>query len=270
MSGSTYVQYYQDPELGPPVMHGPNSTARMTSFGAMLDNQTALMKAAAKVGGPDFCASVGASDALNAHGSDRMLPRGSWNTPGATDENDLSYAARLNVAWSTWETAGMPLGFLIALQAAGFPVEPTGTDYWTTGAFIINHNGRIVQMRAGELVVMGFGGPCVNRQDKTGAVSGTMAGWTLDAIDQFYARYLLLFAQDVPTLVNTAGNPVKACLNQIAQQWRPGGGHYVGCSIVPHETGSSVIGWPIGGTIGQAGTVFGANGARFIDNGLTE
>jgi hypothetical protein len=260
---STYVQYFQDPELGPPVMHGPNATARWTSLGAVMDNQTTKMKTAAKLRGPDFCTSIGASDALDEHGKDRLLSRGG-TTPAAIDESDAAYAARLDVAPTTWEKAGMPVGILRALKIAGFPVEPTDPYYWTTGVFLINHNGRIVQLVKNELTIVGCAGPCVNRQNLLGAVSGIMNGFTLEARDQFYSRFCLLFVQDVPTLVNTEGNPVKACLNQIVQRWRSGGADYVGAVVCP--SGNFLWGWPLGATWGTWRATWGTGvSARIIN-----
>lgn len=262
----TYEAAFQSPTFGPAGMHDPVGNAYWGSIGKVLDDQIAKMKLANAIRGPQGALAAGASDALDAIGYNRMMPRGG-STPGGTDEADAAYAPRLDTAWDAWARAGTPCGVLTALYYAGFPVIPTPPNYWTTGSFIINHIGRIYQLTSPSVInFVGPAGACVNRQRLDGTVpSGGMTGFTLDARDQFFSRWCLLFPVDVPTLVNDAGNPVKACLNQICQQWTELGAHYAGCVVVPQETSSRCLGWPITNTLGMSGHVLGTNGARFIN-----
>jgi hypothetical protein len=145
-------------------------------------------------------------------------------------------------------------------------VVPTGTNYTTTGAVICNHLGKIWQLRDGAQYLLSTGLECVNRQQIDGTVPAEpLLGWTLDARDQFFSGFRLLFLEDVPTLLNTAGNPVKACLNMTVKRWRNAGAIYTGCTICPQESSAWCIGWPLTWTIGQDGFVLGTHYSRVID-----
>jgi hypothetical protein len=267
-----YERDFQSPEFGPPWMHGPWGNKLWKCVGAVLDSQNDLMRTARKVSMPEKAAEMGASDALDRIGDDRLLPRGG-STPTLADESDASYAARLKSAWTTWGQhpeagagAGSVKGILQQIAVAGFPIEPTPPNYVTTGAFLVNHLGYFYQLRDGEIITATTAQACVNRQQLDGTVPfSPMFGWTLDARDQFYSRWMILFVEDVPSLTNAAGNGPKSRLNTICRRWKSGSAIYSGCAIVPHETSAKCIGWPLTLKFGDAGLTFGTNGARFID-----
>jgi len=139
---------------------------------------------------------------------------------------------------------------------------PTGE----TGASIFNHIGRRYYLDEGELVVSN---PCMasfTRTDKTGVIPDPLlTGFSLDARNQFYSRFCILFLQDVPELTNEPGNAAKAILNQSVERWRQGGASYAGAAVVPVAAEAKVLGWPPEMKYGDEGLVFGDNGARFID-----
>jgi hypothetical protein len=267
-----YERDFQSPEFGPPWMHGPWGNKFWGAFGKVMDAQNDKVRSARKVSMPSGALALGMSDALDRQGDDRLLPR-RGSDPTASDESDAAYAARLQKAWTTWGQddrpsvgvgggAGSVLAILTQLKVAGFPVEPTGSAYWTTGAFLINHVGMIYQLVSGALTVVGPSSYCLNRQLLDGTVPGDLPGFTLDARDQFYSHFCILFPHDVPSLVNTPC-PAKSRLNEICQRWKSASAIYSGCAIVPQETSSECWGWPITGTWGSG--TWGANGARFID-----
>jgi hypothetical protein len=259
-----YEVWLASPKFGPNWMHDPVGNAYWGTVGKILDEQIGRMKLALRCHLPMEALAGGMDDALDEIGKDRLLPRGG-TTPGASDEPSETYAARLVSAWDTWALAGSPRGLLLALKAAGFPVEPTGSDYWTTGAFLINHLGIIYQLVSGAITVVGVAAPCINRQRLDGTVPGNLAGFTLDARDQFFSHFALIFNESVSGLDNTPGNHAKACLNQTVARWRCGGSIYAGAAVVPTE--AKVWGWPIAPTIkwGDTGLQWGTNGAQFID-----
>ena len=273
MATDGYERDFQSPEFGPPWMHGPWGNKFWGAFGKVLDAQNDLMRSARKASMPAGALALGMSDALDRQGDDRLLPRGG-TVPTASDESDAAYAARLQHAWTTWGQddtpftgigagAGSVLAMLTQLKVAGFPVQPTPPNYWTTGAFLINHIGMIYQTPADNVLdVVGPSGACVNRQNLDGTVDGALTGFTLDARDQFYSHFCILFPQDVPSLVNTPC-PAKSRLNAICKRWKSASAIYNGCVIVPQETSSECWGWPITGTWGSG--TWGTNGARFID-----
>lgn len=265
-----YEQYLQSMDLGPNWAHGRTWQKFWAGIGRVLDAQGALIRSAMRSRTPGGAVALGMSDALDLQGADRLLPRGGTD-PTASDEADVAYAARLRAAWTTWgqhPTAGGGAGsvkaILTQLKLAGFPVEPVAPDYWTTGCFLINHVGRIYQLIDGEINVVGDTMTCVNRQNLDGTVSGTLGGWTLDARDQFYARFCLVFVQDVASLTN-ADSPAKARLNAICKRWKSGSAIYSGCAVVPQEDSAVCWGFPMITTWGQLGLNWGANGARFIE-----
>ena len=268
MASDGYERDLQSPEFGPPWMHGPWGNKFWGAFGKVMDAQNDKMRSARKVSMPAGALALGMDDALDRQGDDRLLPRGG-SDPTLSDESSASYAARLQKVWTTWGQdpvkgggAGSVLAILTQLKIAGFPVEPPGSDYWNTGAFLINHIGTIYQLVLGNLTVVGQAAVCVNRQKLDGTVSGSTTGFTLDARDQFYSKFCIVFPHDVPSLVNTPC-PAKSRLNAICRRWKSASAIYCGCAIVPQETSSECWGWPITGTWGSG--TWGTNGARFID-----
>jgi hypothetical protein len=221
--------------FGPNWMHDPVGNAYWGAVGAMIDQQVARMKLAVRCRYPADALTAGMSDALDEAGRDRLLPRGG-TTPGASDESDASYAPRVQDPWTAWAQAGRPFGLLTALGDAGFPLGPYG-------AMIVNHLGLTYTLGGSGLVVSNQGAVCINRQNLHGTVpSPPLTGFTLDARDQFFAHFLILFQETVSGLDNTAGNPIKACLNQTVARWRTGGAIYNGAAIVP--TNDKAWDWP--------------------------
>jgi hypothetical protein len=270
MSNEGYEQQFQSAALGPAWMHGPWGQRMWAAIGRVLDAQNELLRSARVVSMPDGAVAVGATDALDRMGDDRLLPRGG-SAPDTADEADATYAARLKGAWTTWGQdpdegagAGSVLGILRQIKIAGFPIEPTAPNYLTTGGFLINHLGRIYQIIDNDLNVVGDAAACINRQNLDGTVSGTLPGWTLDARDQFYSHWSLLFVEDVPTLLNATGNAAKTRLNAICNRWKSGSAIYSGCTVVPQENTAKCWGWPGTTKWADATLTWGTNGARFI------
>lgn len=126
----SYQDWMSGPGFGPNWMHDPVGTAYWGAIGAAIDQQNARMITGLRSRYPMDALAAGMSDALNQQGRDCMLPRGG-TTPGGTDETDASYAPRLQAKWNTWAQAGKPLGLLLALKAAGFPVvTPTANPLY--------------------------------------------------------------------------------------------------------------------------------------------
>jgi hypothetical protein len=243
-------------------MHDSVGNAYWGAVGKVLDQQIARLKTGMKCRYPLEAAALGMSDALDEIGKDRLLPRGG-TTPGAGDESDSSYAARLVAAWETWAMAGQPRALLLALKVAGFPVHGTG-PLGTTGCMLVNHIGTIYGLDSSDNLITSTAGVCANRTNLHGVIPVTkLHGFTLDARDQFFSHFMLIFLQDVPGLDNADGNVIKACLNQTTKLWRCRGAIYNGAAVVP--SGAKVWGWPAPIKWGDTGLKWGANGARFID-----
>jgi hypothetical protein len=258
MGGQTYQAWLQQPEhdgmpFGPRWAHGPVANAVWAAVGAVMDDQVARMRSAVKLRGADYCAKVGASDALDQIGNDRLLPRGSTD-PSLFNESDASYAARLNVAWTTWAEAGSPHGLLTALMVAGFP---------RSHMYLVNHIGKIYSLDNGGNLVIRTAGVCSSRMNLLGAIpSPLLKGFTLDARDQFYSHFMLIFTGPLSGMSYDADYPMKACLNQTVQRWRSGGAIYEGASVI--LTGNPLLGWPPGRPLGITGTAtLGSLGTAF-------
>jgi hypothetical protein len=259
MAGA-YETWFKSPGIGPNWMHDPVGQAYWGSVGKLLDDQVARMKQGIRARFPDDAAAAGMTDALFQIGQDRLLPRGG-STPGANNETLSAWATRLKNAWTTWQQAGQAHGLLTELAVQGFPMGAG-----TTGTSIFNHLGRRYTLdNLGNLIVTRPCANCQNRTDKTGAIPTPLIdGFTLDARDQFYACFCILFMQDVPSLTNAEGNTAKAILNQTVRRWRQGGAHYVGAAVVPQENSAKVCGWPASMKVGGSGLTVGLNGSRFI------
>lgn len=271
MSNLGYADFFRSPGLGPGWAHGPWWQKYWKAIGTVFDAQNDLIRAAQVARTPDGAVQLGMGDALDEQGLDRLLPRGG-SAPDQVDEADADYAERLKHAWTTWGQdsvrgggAGSIRGILEQLDVAGFPVQPTPPNYVTTGAFFVNHLGYLWQLRDGEPLMVTTVNGCVNRTkiDKTLPAS-PIFGWTLDARDQFYSKWMLLFVEDVPTLTNAADSAPKARLNEICKRWKSGSAIYCGAAIVPTEDSARCWGWPLTDQWGDA-DVWGTNGARFIE-----
>lgn len=257
--GGFYEDWFKSPGFGPNWMHGPVGDAYWGGVGKVVDQQVSRIKLGMRARFPDDAAAMEMADALEHQGADRQLPRGG-TTPGASDETLTAWAARIKGAWETWEAAGTPRGLLLQLKIHGFPMGETG-------ASIFNHIGKRYYLDGSDaLVTSDPCGYCENRTNRSGAVpTPRLQGFTLDARDQFYSHFCILFFQDVPELTNEVGNSAKAVLNQTVRRWRQGGSIYSGAAVAPQATDAKVLGWPPTMLIGDPGIVFGPNGARFID-----
>lgn len=254
-----YETWFRSPELGPGWMHDPTGDVYWGSVGKAFDDQIARLKMGIRARFPEEAAAMGMEDALEEIARDRMLPRGG-TSPGANDEPLADWAARLKNAWEIWKWGGTAKGLLVELAVQGFP---TGE----TGASLVNHVGRRYYLEEDGTLNVSFPFPELgNRVNKLGVQpTPSLKGFTLDARDQFYSHFCILFLEDVPSLTNDAGNVPKAILNQSVQRWRQGGAHYVGATVCPQEDAAQILGWPPGHLFGDEGNVFGLNGSRVID-----
>lgn len=262
MSSGGYEDYFRGYNLGPPWLHGPWAQKLWKVIGAGVDEQNDLLRAARQISTPDGALDAGDSDAVTRIGDDRLLARGG-TTPGASDETDEDYVARLKKAWTTWGQdpdegggAGSALALLQQLAIQGFPVG-------ATGATLVNHLGRWYQLRSGDLVF----GDCVvaaNRQNLLGIPPGNLPGFTLDVRDQFFSRFVILFLQDVPGL-DDGGGAAKAALNQTVSRWKSGGAIYDGALVLP--PGQFCWDWSAGLTWDTWRETWdtGTTGSRFIN-----
>lgn len=230
---------YEDhaPLIVPGWLRGLWGKRYFTGIGKRMDALVQSFRDAvlARLPGTVNGANIAPGKALDLIGEERGLPR-------ATAEADPAYADRLEGAWDAWQGDNVPLtgvgggggshlGMLKQLSIAGFPMG-------TTGATIIQHNGVYAQLVAG-LLVKGSGPVLVNRKDLTGAVPGTLVGFTLDARDQFYSKFAITFPVDVPTL--RAGSTDAARLNAIVNKWKPAGATFVGAFVIAVGSGWE---WP--------------------------
>lgn len=248
--------------FGPTWAHGPWAQKWWKVIGASMDDQTERMRNARKISTPDGALELGSSAAVDLIGTDRMLDRGG-TAPGAGDEADADYVARLKLAWETWGQdkqlgagAGSAFGLLRQLVLQGFPDGDTGTT-------IVTHAGRWYQLQSGELVF----GDCVtavNRQNLLGIVPGNLPGFTLDVRDQFYSHFAILFLQDVSGLSDDGGSP-KAALNRTVRLWKSGGSIYDGALVLP--PGQFCWDWSEGLTWATWRDTWatGTDGSRFIN-----
>jgi hypothetical protein len=226
------------PQRVPPPW-GEDGRDQMRAVGSRLDALRLLFTEAVQARLPGLAP----ADALTEIGRERQLDQGPTET---ADE----YAARLKAAWDIWAGdntaltgvgggAGSPLGFLLALEGAGYP---TGAS----GATVVQQCGRgagtaargYAQLDASGLLVLGPLMNCANRLNLLGAVE-SRPGWTFDARDNFWSVFGLLFP---------ATTPVDAAqINALALRWRPAKAVFVGTWVV--EAGLT-LGWPAGRTLG--------------------
>lgn len=217
------------PKQAPPWLAGPNGSVLLQRLGEMFDeqrdrlNQGVLARFPTQ-GSVDSNGTYGTppSDALDAMGEDRGLPRGPAEVILSTDissvvaAKDLAYATRLQAAWTTWDYAGTHWGILHALEVAGF-TSPRG--------FIVQDNGRWSQITgsAGTVADLSYGdlSTCVDR--------GGAKGWSFDFRTDFYARFALVYAS-MPSLLNTPSG--QTLHNQIINSWRPGNKNFVGTYVI--------------------------------------
>lgn len=156
------------------------------------------------------------SDALDAIGYDRGLPRAASESPADSGgARDQAYAARLLAAWSIWAYGGSHYGILRALQLAG---------YSSPGAIIVQDNGRYSTLTggAGTVADITFGtlAVCADRG---------RPGWTFDARTDFYSRFGLVFTSMPAALSTPAG---QSALNALVHLWRPAKALFAGTWVI--------------------------------------
>lgn len=204
------------PNQAPPPLAGPNGAALLQRLGQMFDEQADRLRQGTLArfptqGSVDGLGTYGTppSDALDAMGSDRGLPRG-------PTELDAAYATRLQAAWTIWDYAGSHYGVLHALEVAGF-VSPR--------AIIVQDNGRWSQITgsAGTVADLTFGSLAAQ------ANRGGAPGWFFDLQTAFYARFALVYTTMPAALNSKAGQTIH---NQIIQKWRPGNKNFVGTYVI--------------------------------------
>jgi hypothetical protein len=240
---------------------GPNWRKFWKAVGQVMDEQTTRMRLAGKASQPDGAQTLGLGTyylqpALNHIGDDRGLPRGG-TACDVYDQTDVSYGATLKNAWTLWGQddddgggAGTVLGLMRELKRNGFPDGANGT-------VLVNHIG-IAYTLISDALVMADCMPCINRTQKDGTIPVTpLKGFTLDARDQFYSHFVLLFLQDIPLYNIDDNGGAKPRLNGIVQRWKPGNAIYDGAIVI--KTGP-VWGWPVGTKWGDTGLKWGAAG----------
>jgi hypothetical protein len=239
------------PSIVPTWLHAVVGTRFFTAVGRRMDGVVDAMRAAGNMKFP----SLAPTDALPYIAGERGLPRG-------PNETETAHRARLDGVWTRWEPDNTPvtgvrggggshLGMLNELVTAGMPRG-------ALGATILQHNGRWAQLDSAGALVLGVGPICINRADLTGVVPGTLVGFTLDARDQFYSKFALLFLADVPSL--REGTDAASRVNDIANRWKLPGSHYVGAFVV---AGGGTWDWPTNQTWDD-GTTWDSDTVYFI------
>lgn len=204
------------PAQAPPPLAGPNGNALFQRLGEMFDEQRDRLLQGVLARFPtqgsvdaNGIYSTPPSDAQDAMGEDRGLPR-------ASGETDAAYATRLQNAWDTWDYAGSHYGVLRALSVAG---------YITPSAIVVQDNGRYARLTggAGTVADLSFGtlAACADRSGNP--------GWLFDFQTDFYSRFALVYTS-MPAALNTkSGQTVH---NQIVNQWRPAKANFVGTYVI--------------------------------------
>lgn len=245
------------PKQAPPPLAGKNGEAFFQRLGEMFDEQQdrfrqGVLARFTTKGSVDANGIYGTppSDALDATGNDRGLPRATTeiiaggDSAGVIAAKDLAYSTRLQAAWTIWDYAGSHYGVLRALQIAGF-----------ANMVIVQDNGRYSQLTgsAGTIADLAFGTlmGCVDRPS-------SHAGWMFDPLrGTFWAQFGILFTADAAILQNATG---WRALNDTVKKWGPAARNYHGAWVI--LSGAGVWGWPTGTTLG-AGTL-GGDSTRVI------
>lgn len=236
------MSYEDDVPRRLPPPFGDDGRALGAAFGQRLDMLVRLFREAVHARLPSLCP----DDALPYIGTERGLPKGQGETSSA-------YNARLKDAWTIWGGDDTPitgvgggggshLGMLNALKSAGFP---TGS----TGATIVQQNGRYSQLDSAGALVLGTLMTCESRQNLAGAVQAR-PGWTFGPLDNFHSVFGLLFP--AATTVDAG------VINSIVEKWRPAKALFFGTWVI---TAGRVWGWPLDGEWGDG--VWGGNTVAF-------
>ena len=193
------------PKQLPAGFSGPEFLATMTAAGQLLDAQEDLMRQSILAGFPTKGAldsinfptnpqyALAPSDALDAIGFDRGLPRGVAESPadnGGT--KDQAYAARLLGAWQAWKYGGSHYGLLRALAIAGY-----------TNMVIVQQNGRFSELTgSGGTVADMTLGSLMTCADRLTPWTSLPPGWTFsESSDQtFWSIMGVVFTADAANL----------------------------------------------------------------------
>ncbi len=221
--------------LGPTWLQRATWKKFLGEAGRAMDAAVISTKSGVKERFPDQAA----TDALNAMGGERQLPR----APG---EADPTYAARLKDAWQTWYWGGTAFGLLRAFSTAG---------YATAKLEIVN--GLQYQLgRSGQLEIFGL-------------PSGS---WLIDSDQSYWSKFQVVFCHPglptgwVPNLP-TANSDEVNLLRALVRKWSPG---FATCSGIVAITAGRSFGYPPGvsaqipqgltiGTLAQRGYSFQGN-----------
>lgn len=215
------------PSIQPPPLKGPWAKKFFGAVGKQMDTVAQRYRDATFA----RLAAYATGEQLDLIGQERKLPRG-------PAESDGDCSARLIAAWDTWAGdnvpltgkgggAGSHLGMLLAIKAAGIL---TGS----TGATIVQQNGRYSQLDGSGNLVLGTLMDCVNRVDLQGTPNAR-PGWMFEARDNFYSEFGIVFPVDTPV--------PPAVLNAAVEQWRPSKALYIGAWIIQ---AGRLLGWPAG------------------------
>jgi len=246
-----------------------NGQALWRAAGKFLDVQEELLRQAILVGfptkggldninfptNPQFA--IAPSDALDAIGFDRGLPRAAAESPADNGgAKDQAYAARLLGAWQAWKYGGSHYGLLRALQLAGYAdmviAQVNGRWSMLTGG-----SGTIADLTLGTLMT------CADRPT-------VPPGFTLRPDSgTFWSQFAIVFTADASNLQAGAGgalSPGQLALTQIVKGWKPSEMVYFGAAVM---LVGNLLGWPTGRTLGTE-PVLGGNSVRIIPgDGIT-
>lgn len=240
-----------------------NGQGLWTATGKFLDAQEELMRQAILVGfptkggldsinfptNPQFA--IAPSDALDAIGFDRGLPRAVAESPADNGGvKDQAYAARLLGAWEAWKYGGSHYGLLRALQLAGY-----------ADMVIAQVNGRYSQLTG-----------------SAGTIADMTQGWLMTCADRptvppgfmlrydsntFWSEFAIVFTADHTNLQPGYGGALSAgqvALNRIVKGWKPSEMVYFGACVI---TAGITLGWPTGRLMGTDPNL-GGNSVRII------
>jgi hypothetical protein len=191
--------------------------------------------------------SIAPSDALDAIGFDRGLPR-------APAEADATYAARLLGAWEAWKYGGSHYGILRALAIAGY-----------ADMIIVQQNGRYSHLvgSAGTIADLAFGTlmTCADRLNPPW--TSLPPGWMFDPRQGFFSKFGIVFTADHANLQpNGDGSvsPGQAALVAIVNAWKPSKTAFDAAYVI---LAGILLGWPTGRTLGTDPNL-GGNSVRWI------
>jgi hypothetical protein len=240
--------------------------ASMQAAGNLLDAQEEILRQAVLVGFPTAGAlddinfptnpqyALAPSDALDAIGADRGLPRAAAETPADNGgANDQAYAARLLGAWEAWKYGGAPYGILRALDLAGF-----------TDMVLVQQNGRYADLTGGTGTVADLTlGSLMTCADRLSPWPSLPPGWTFRDPESYWSIIGIVFTADASNLQPNLDGSIsagQATLNRIVTGWKASEMIFWGSWVI---LSGRLLGWPVGRTFGS-GETLGTNSVRFI------